>query len=368
MRKHVIAAWSLADRPYEYGLGLVENAEHTASNNFAEGSEVHVLLLRNEHPFSDDYLGRVRDSNFIIHDLSRDYQKYEKDYAWLKQLHPNHFDMFMRWILIDDFFQGEPLNAYDADIIFSTPLSKFSKAIEDYTFNPSSTCFLSAKDRVWFEAYRKELEQMKASPEAFYEPFGGLTDNVRFVNSEERLAHLLMETGRLPYEHVGLTTPYVFIPNPKLLPSLKWFADVPNGDGMLSTPVRFCREGNIYYLNDKVIPFWHLQRDFQQFVGQTVFMRNYLEKMAGFRIPTKHPWCDSTDPHRNKNLDQKDLLIGKLLQWIQKVGVPNSMNLEENPFTYSNVYQKLFNGPAFGYVFNNHVWPTKIWDEENMKY
>lgn len=292
--KSTMVLWLYSAEQYRTSTPINEIAEHAARHGFND-EPTEVLCLHGHEFIPAADLAALRERNFIVHDAGPVFRGVAARYPNLRQAYPNHFfECFLRWIVVKEVFQGEPVVAWDADIFYNDRLSAIHAAFAGSTFTVSSTCLAALHDPSWLEAYARALDDFERDPAAgraaifaelaerhrgapgeFADSFFGglqaaaLADRAEWEKlfqstPEELFTDWLVRTSRLPH-HVARPIDHVLCPQPLLLPLLAWTH--PMGPGL---PARvtaagdagapdFTRVDGRYHYRGRPLAFVHYQ-------------------------------------------------------------------------------------------------------------
>lgn len=255
-------------------------------------NDFHILVMDGFNKMSDAYKGELKDLGFHLHDVSAMYKSIEKEFLSLGDYSFYALNTFLRWLVIDEFFKGEPTAYYDGDIVFNVDPAEIAKKVEGLTFVlQGCPAFTVISDWSWFKQYKQELVeflkdrdgyQKKAWQErsdwevTFATKWAGSRAQEKFVHDQDFISHLI-HTKKLvqdPIEKVmRALSDYVVFQNPLLIHSYN--TDI---------PYTYSRENGIDYLSyarsdlpdvtyKKPVLFWHMQNCFNFYMSKYIFRK-----------------------------------------------------------------------------------------------
>lgn len=246
---------------------LVENAEHLHSVHPRSKDKLHVLLVGQTDAIPAGVLESIG-STCVVHDATKDYDALAAEFPNVMAYFGGPYSVFgfgfLRWLLIDRIFPGEPVLCYDGDVVHNVALDDLAAAFKGITRTATSTCFASIADREWFRAWRRNLQLVESNFASFLDKYlSTLTYGVEQVLSspEEYFAKFLIEAGELPHQELDASFPYWVVPQPQILPRLFNYVRI---DGMerIPTPMTYARVDRIDQINGRPVAFWHMQKPF----------------------------------------------------------------------------------------------------------
>jgi len=269
---------------------LVENAEHLRTVHSRSKDSLHILLVGQTDAMPAGVLEALR-ASCVVHDVAREYDAIAAEFPNVMTYFGGPYAVFgfgfLRWLLIDRIFPGEPVLCYDGDIVHNVPLDDLAEAFKGVTRTATSTCFASVADGEWFRAWRRNLERIEADFPAFLDKYlPTLSYGVDQIRSspEEYFAKFLIEAGELPHQELDESFPYWIVPQPQMLPRVFNFVRIA-GVERIPTPMTYRRVDRIDRISDKPVAFWHMQKPFMSQLSTLAVLSGNPQLDKAERIP-----------------------------------------------------------------------------------
>ncbi len=353
---------------------LVENALHQARVGGDETTKLCVVLVGNTASIPDEVMGFLRD-HYDVSCQTPLYEEICRSFPNLCRRLNGPYSVFafgfLRWVLVDRLFGGEPVACYDGDIIHNAPLDALSRAFEGLTRTATSTAFAAISDRAWFSAWTENLKLFDRSPRAFVAPHLHRlrAGHRQFAASpEEYFAKLLIETGELRNDELPEDFGYWIAPQPQHLPRLNNFFET-RTHRRIPTPMDYSRVGGVDLIDGKPLAFWHMQKPFMSQLSCLAMFRETAAEPDPGRI---HPFNyygrvpDERDVEASDSLDPGDFLSvpAELRGLAQRVIEMESQSTAagtppaQDPFHPAFLYDYYFRRFDFSLLFNDRRWPV----------
>ena len=360
---------------------LIENAEHLRTIHPRSSERLHILLVGQIDQIPPEVLESM-DSTCIVHDASDAYQALVKEFPTIVGHFGGPYSVFgfafLRWLLVQRVFGGEPVLCYDGDVIHNVPLAELAGAFAGITRTATSTCFAAISDPEWFNAWRRNLSYLESDTSGFLERYLPTLSYGfdQFVSTpEEYFAKFLIEAGELPQQDLPPSFPLWVIPQPQTLPRLFNFVRSP-GSEYIPTPMRYARVAGIDMINDRPVAFWHMQKPFMSQLSALAMMSQHSKlarpdvipplvfygarPSAAYYLmndPYHHLGGTPTVPWRLQGFS--DWLIRQMHAVRSRAVAPAA-----NPFSSTFLYNCYFRNGDFSPLFNNARWAVpRVWEE-----
>ena len=359
---------------------LVENAEHLRRHGHARGTGLDIVLVGDVAAVSPAIRASLDREPCRVRDAQPEYEALVARFPRLLAQFGGPYSVFgfgfLRWLLVDRLFPGEPVLCYDGDILHNVPLDDLGRAFAGHTTTATSTCFAAISDRRWFRVWEDALVRLEADAGLFQRlrAAGRARGFDPLASPEESLAKVLIESNLLPQDTLPADFPYWIVPQPHLLPRLYNFVRTRGTPARVEPPIRYARDGASDRLNDRPVAFWHLQKPF---LNQLSALLLFRESMPG-RPPTRMPplslygrvpteeFARSIDPYHDEAgvplvaHGQQDL-CRRMIQ-AEAEAWKRAMPPERNPFAPDRIARYFFHEHDLGLLFNDRTWPVAgVW-------
>ncbi len=357
---------------------LVENADRMGRLGLAAGPGLDVVLVGGAGRLSPGMLEALRAGGCRIHDADPAYAALVRRFPRVVEAFGGpwrvHVFGFLRWLVVDALFPGEPVLCYDGDTLHNVPLARLGDAFAGVTRTATSTCFAAIADRAWFRGWAQGLAQLEQGVESFFAPLAAQLRGAgcRMRSSpEEFFAKILIERGDLPQDPLPPGFPLWVVPQPHLLPRLWNFVRIPGGPERVPSPMRYRREGGIDCINDLPVAFWHLQKPFLSQLGACSHQRRLPPSAVRRRCfpfshygnPPSEALARGIDPYHDEGgfpLDsppqEAQERARELLEEERRARAGHGDG-PGNPFGIRSVYREYFVDGDLSPLFNDDAWP-----------
>ncbi len=353
---------------------LVENAEHLRRVHSRSKDKLHILLVGQTDAIPEGVLESLR-SSCVVHDVAREYDALAAEFPNVMTTFGGPYSIFgfgfLRWLLIDRVFPGEPVLCYDGDIVHNVALDDLAQAFQGITRTATSTCFASIADPEWFRAWRRNLGLLDSDFSGFLDRhLPGLKygfDQMR-SSAEEYFAKFLIEAGELPHQELDHAFPYWIVPQPQILPRLFNFVRI-EGAEHIPTPMHYERAQGIDRINGRPVAFWHMQKPFMsQLSALAILSRNSRKSDPGAIPPLVFYGHRASATDYLMNDPYHDLGGTPTVPW-SLYGYANGLVKQQqslrggrvrpadNPFHPAFLYDFYFRSHDFSLIFNRTRWP-----------
>ncbi|MBU4269313.1 hypothetical protein KJ644_02375 [Candidatus Dependentiae bacterium] len=349
----VIVAWCKTNEvdfesfvPLEF-LGK-RNQQLGYSNN------INILFIDGFEKLSQQYKHSLKSLGFILHNVSKIFNEYDKKFFKLNRFGDYEKKCFLRWLVIEKFFNSEPIVHYDGDIVFNENPEIIKNKIENKTFVlQGCPAFTVISNNEWFNIYRSELNKFTNDIDKYSEIAWQnrnnweITFKTRWAGSRFRkiiwsdqdfLSHLI-HTNNIIQDSVEDVLfnfkDYVVFQNPLFLHLYEY-----------EFPYKYVRINGIDYFEfirkdgqdcfyKKKILFWHMQSHFNYYLSKFIFRKKYLKFIPMGRLE-----------FNTSAIGFEDYVYKKMLRFTK--------NIERK-----KVYKYFFEKYDFSRVFRDNIWWRK---------
>lgn len=333
--KSAMVLWINRPDQYQTQTPLAEIAEHAERHGFND-RDVEVLCLHGAEHIPARDVEALAKRRFHLRPVEPIFGPIRDRFPNLRAAYRNHFfECFLRWHVLREYFQGEPILAWDADIFFNARLSEVEAAFEGSTLTASSTCFASISDPNWLEEYTRSLEHFESDPVAGREAIrtrlaalgeqnpsalhgSHFSSRIReaIINPqawselfdstpEELFVDQLTRAGRLPYAPAPRAEAYWLCTQPLLLPLLAWTHPFGAGIGSPEKVERLTFRNGQYRYGSRPLAFLHFQGAVQRACSAHMILNRFLKHPA----PLYDPWY--CKPEQRKGRSVPDVIWGE---------------------------------------------------------
>jgi hypothetical protein len=347
--KNVITIWNESTpQAFESNIPLLWSGKR----NLKLGSKnnLEILLLDGVKNYPRDYLKKLQETGYQIHDVKNIYDSYSQDYLQLNCFGDYEKKCFLRWLVIKDFFNREPILHVDADVVFNELPEILAKKLKRFTFVlQGCPAFAAINNPDWLAIYKQALDTFTEdiegySRQAWKERAGWKkTFNSkwagsrvrRIISSDQDFISHLTHTDRLPQDKpksIKAACPdLIFFENPLLFFELN----------QEMIPFSYKRQGSFDFLNNKKVAIWHMQTNFVDYLKRALVFRNQLHLPLKIHSPLTQP----------RFLDQRLYRLLFALNVFQQI-------------TRLDIYRYFFHKKDFAGVFNNQVFWQNVFSQE----
>ncbi len=315
-------------------------------------NDFEVLFSNGYDNLSNDYKDSLKAVGFKIHDVSPIYDELEKQYPILSQKFSDYSKKtFLQWLVIDKFFDGEPIIDYDGDIVFNEDPKIIAEKLKGKTFIlQGCPAFTVVSNREWFRQYKHHLDLFTKDLDGYCEkaweqrPGWEVTFKTRWAGSrfskifmhDQDLQSHLIHTGQLIQDNVEdimfALQDYAVFENPLFI---HMYDD--------NFPFTCKRENGIDYfiahrqdaekcVYKKKVLFWHMQNCFNFYLSKFIARKRILPFFTFNRLSLDLQ-CTSYEGQINRFLKRFTNFSNRLF-----------------------VYDYFFNKHNFSTIFKNSVW------------
>jgi len=339
--KLVTTIWVNDFESFENKVCLLNLAEQ---QRFNSTTPLHALVLDGINKLPDSYIHRLGELNVMIHDACNLVEAITSRYrSSLGFVNDYEFLCFIRWLVIDEFFSGEPYLHIDSDLYINIDSSSFVELFGGLSGTFGSPCLTSCASRSWAERYKDNFLAFIADPATFRSRFKNIDISMLrdHIGSDQDLIHILECAEELPNlrDSFDFKTWSIFI-NP-LWPYIS----------KPSKPVRFEQRSSVDHIDNKNVLFWHMQNDFTTYVGRAIFLKETLfslkqESLWPTRIPLPYLQLDKST----------DNITLKIIEWLLLRNADPRAKDSYNPFSRKYVCQQFIGLGAHREIFSSRVW------------
>lgn len=256
--KIVTACWiekSLAE--FEYNNGLIYWAEYL--KNCLYKNEVFVLVVDGFDRIPKHYIERLLGLNVSLVDASHMLKKYNGELNELIRL-TNKYEArcFLRWLLFEDFFGGEKYVHIDMDLYPNRYVNIFKVLDGGLGAIDGCPAINIVSDDDWSKVYRDLLDRYLLSPDKISDYVGFKGNPYRkTVGSDQDLIHAAQASKKLPwfFDRSKIGESFYYSMNPLSVKKIE------------NNPCLYERIDGDDFFDGKRVMFWHLQRDFVNYLG-----------------------------------------------------------------------------------------------------
>jgi len=353
---------------------LLENVEHLRRVHARSKDRLNVLLVGQTDAIPESVLESLR-SSCVVHDVAREYDALAAEFPNVMNRFGGPYSVFgfgfLRWLLVDRVFPGEPVLCYDGDVVHNVALDDLAQAFQGITRTATSTCFASIADREWFRVWRQNLGRLNSDFAGFLDrhlpglPYGF---DQMLSSPEEYFAKFLIEAGELPHQELDDTFPFWIVPQPQMLPRLFNFVRI-DGVERIPTPMHYARTEGIDRINDRPVAFWHMQKPFMSQLSALAILSRSPQPTVPGAIPPLifygHRASASdylmNDPyHHLGGTPTVPWTLYGFADWLvkQQKSLRDARGRPaDNPFHPAFLYDFYFRTHDFSPVFNRARWP-----------
>jgi hypothetical protein len=271
--------------------------------NLALGSKnnIDVVILDGYEKLEPDYIRNLEQIGYNLVDGSSHYRKIAKQYQSLNRFGIYEKYCFLRWLVLQDIYSNSPIIHYDGDIVFNETPENLENKLGKFTFVlQGCPAFVSIKDPVWLEDYKKNLDifvrnideysatawkERAGWEKSHKEKWAGYRTRKIISSDQDFISHLI-HTDRIiqdnPIKIREDNPDLILFQNP-----LYFFTH--NFD---LAPFTYHRENLTDYFNDRKVAFWHLQGNFVAYL-RIAFILKYVLKIPG-KVSNSLEWKDTS--------------------------------------------------------------------------
>ena len=311
--KNIIVAWCKTNE-IDFENFVPIKFIGTRNKKLGLSNDFNILFLSGFSLLSDSYKRSLIDLGFILHDVSSIYDEFEKKYFQSNRFSDYAKKCFLRWLVIDKFFNGEEIIHYDGDIVFNEDPKIIAQKLKGKTFIlQGCPAFAVISNADWFKQYEEHLGFFAKDIEGYCEKaweeragwdvtfktrWAGSRFSKIFLHDQDFISHLI-HRGKIiqdPVEEVMFALrDYIFFENPLFVHSYDE-----------NFPYSYSREKGIDYLfynRDEVlnklykkkILFWHMQSCFNFYLAKFILRRKVFRflPLGGIKLNLfKNDWED----------------------------------------------------------------------------
>lgn len=286
--RNVICCWCNGDSTsFENHVPLLFVGERNLKLGFK--NDIDILFLHGYELLNENYRSALKGIGYELSDAQKIFLDLDKKYDKLEMFGSYEKKCFLRWLVISQYFCGEHITHYDGDVIFNEDPRILRQALSGKTFVlqgcPALTCI---SDQTWFLQYQEQLALFSAdikgySEKAWMEREGWESSHQqkwagsrcrRIISSDQDFISHLIHTDRIiqdrPYEVLKDLDSYIFFENPLYIGGYTPYRK--------ERPFKYVRKSGIDYLNEKRVALWHMQSDFNYYLGKFIFRKKTLKR------------------------------------------------------------------------------------------
>lgn len=348
--KNIIVAWCNKDeKAFEAQIPLSFVGSRNKQLGFT--SPLHVVFIAGFNRLSDNYKKSLQELGYILHDAQMLFNEIEADHKPLARFGDYEKKCFLRWLVLEKLFTGEPIIHYDGDIVFNEDPAVIAQKLTGKTFVlQGCPAFTVIHNKVWFEQYQEQLRLFEQnidgySQRAWQQRIGWeVTFKTRWAGSRFRevitsdqdfLSHLI-HTGNIYQDSIEsimfCLQDYVYFENPLFIhmydDNFPFIYERENGVDYLKCQRQ---DGELCYYKKKVL-FWHMQSCFNYYLAKCVLRQKFF-------IPGRVPLTLSAITYE----DRLNKMVNRFFGHV----------------TRNFIYKYFFSKHDFGAIFNDARWWKK---------
>ncbi|MBX9830409.1 hypothetical protein K2X40_00485 [Candidatus Babeliales bacterium] len=348
---NVIVAWCAGNETtFERHVPLVFVGRRNRQLGYS--NDISIVFLQGFELLSDAYKAELRELGFTLHNANDLYQQYAQRYAQLDRFGDYEKKCFLRWLVIRDLFNNEPVIHYDGDIVFNEDPKIIATKLAGTTFVlQGCPAFTVISDVDWFAQYQEQLDHFVVNIESYsaqaWQQRGGweISFKTRWagsrfrktITSDQDLISHLIHTRQLVQQTVEdiclCLRDYLFFENPLLI---NFYDDCfpyqysrKNGVDYFS----YVREDAQHAVYTKRILFWHMQSCFNFYLAKYLLRKKLIVPLGRLALDLEN---QTREGRANK-------FLKRLLQHDARL----------------SVYQYFFGQSDFSGVFSDRIWWKK---------
>ena len=255
-------------------------------------TKIDILFLEGYNLIDKNYKIALKELGYTLHDMNHIFSELEHKYEILNQFGEYEKKCFLRWLVIKKYFLGEPIVHFDGDIVFNECPHTLSEKLNGKTFILQGCPALTViSNPNWFHSYEEHLNLFASDITGYsarawekrlewkdaQKTWTGIRVRQIISSDQDLFRHLLHSNAiyqdELEVIKQGLDN-YMLIENPLYL-------DVYYKN---CTPFKYIRIGGIDFLNERKVAFWHMQSDFNKYLCNFMFRKQYLSLLPLSRL------------------------------------------------------------------------------------
>ena len=248
---------------------------------------IDVVLVEGFGELGDRAAAELRELGFVLHDAGALHRVHARRHPGLERFGAFLRNCFLRWLVLEEFFAGEPVLHLDGDVVFNECPATLARMFAGRTFVLQGCPALTAiSDRGWYRQYAMELAAYERDVEAYSAQARAVRAgweesfhlrwagewNGRLIASDQDLLSHLLHTGRLrqadPAAVAASVPDHVFFENPLII-----------GDLVPGRGLTYERRKSVDYLAGRRVGFWHMQTDWCRYLAKQM-LRERLGPLA----------------------------------------------------------------------------------------
>lgn len=362
--RNVVVAWNRFDsQQFENLIPLRFMGTRSARLDFK--AKIDLLFLDGLDLLQGEYRRTLEELGYEIHDLTGGFLRLSEKYTTLDMFGEYEKRCFLRWLLISEYFPGESIIHYDADMVLNEDPVVLCEKVRGKTFVlqgcPALTCISDAN---WFSEYKNHLDQFAGDIDGYsrdawseregwerseQDKWAGQRDRTIIASDQDLISHLI-HTDRLPQskpsEVLACLNGYILFENPLYIHAYNpWCA---------ALPFRYKRVHGIDYINEERVAVWHMQSDFCNYIGK-YWNSNQLRKLLKVRLPNDLEFKDILVPrsaaHSSLQSGNHNRSNSETLNLVFRI-----LNKIKGRQSRLKIYQEVFDKNDFGPLLNDMVW------------
>ncbi|QQR49676.1 hypothetical protein IPF37_02430 [bacterium] len=292
--KNVIVAWCAeSEITFERHVPLAFVGRRNRQLGYS--NDIAILFLQGLQLLSDAYKTELRTLGFTLYDASSLYQAHAQRYTQLDRFGDYEKKCFLRWLVIRDVFQNQPVIHYDGDIVFNEDPKIIAEKLTGTTFVlQGCPAFTVISDTGWFVQYQAQLDRFVSNIEeysaqawqqrvgweiSFKTRWAGSRFRQTITSDQDLISHLI-HTRQLVQQSIENVyerlQDYLLFENPLLINfyddcfPYKYFRK--NGIDYFS----YSREDAQHQRYTKRILFWHMQSCFNFYLAKYLLRKKII--------------------------------------------------------------------------------------------
>jgi hypothetical protein len=250
---------------------------------------IDVVFLEGFAGLDERYAAELRECGLQLHDAGDLYRRQAERLPVLRRFGAFEQRCLLRWLVLEEFFAGEPLLHLDGDVVPNECPAALARLFDKWTLVLQGCPAVTAiSDSAWYRQYADELAAFAQDIEGYSSRAWRARDGWeasaaakwagsryrRIIASDQDLISHLIHTDRLtqasPAAFIAAAPDHVFFENPLLL-----------GELVPVRPLAYRRAEGVDYLNDRRVAVWHMQTEWCRYLGRHM-LREWMGPLMGW--------------------------------------------------------------------------------------
>jgi hypothetical protein len=348
----VICAWSSGNAE-QFEAAVPLNFVGRRNLDLGFSNDIHVLFLDGHDRLAPAYLHGLERLGFRVSNCQDSYRSVSAEFESLDQLGDYEKKCFLRWLVIEQFFNGDAFLHFDGDIVFNADPATLCERLSSRTFVLQGCPAVAAiSDRAWLARYGHELRLFARDikgyserawnvrpghEESWAKKWAGSRHRPLISSDQDLMSHLIHTDG-LPQDSPQVVVDslggYIMLENPLWIQShIRSFVE--------DLPLEYERVDGVDFLNGQRIALWHMQAEFCRYLSSYLKQKRFLG-LFNKRLPYPGHTFELTGPRAYIALQK---MSARMLEQRARV---NLSRLE--------IYRHFFGSGDFSGLFRNQRW------------